>query len=79
MATQYYCLYTQSVRIVCYEIILCAKILTVCESKKDERTEVASGQRLIWGAVAARDDREVSVTVFFLWIIRSDLNKENEA
>lgn len=79
MAMQYYCSYAQSVRIVCYEIILSAKIRIVCESKKDERTEVASGQRLIWGAVAARDDREVSVTVFFLWIIRSDLNKENEA
>ena len=79
MATQYYCLYAQAVRIVCYEIILCAKICIVCESKEDERTEVASGERLIWGAVAARDDREVSVTLFFLWIIRSDLNKENEA
>lgn len=79
MATQCYCLYAQSVRIVCYEIILCAKIRIVCESKKDKRTEVASGQRLIWRAVAAHDDREVSVTVFFLWIIRSDLSKENEA
>lgn len=66
MATRYCCLYAQSVRIVCYEIILCAKICIVCESKTDERTKVASGQRLIWGAVAAHDDREVSVTVFFL-------------
>lgn len=66
MATRYRCLYAQSVRIVCYEIILCAKICIVCESKTDERTEVASGQRLIWGAVAAYDDGEVSVTVFFL-------------
>lgn len=33
--------------IACYEIIFCAKIRIVCESKEDERTEVASGQRLI--------------------------------
>jgi len=64
MATQYYCLYAWSVRIVCDEIILSAKICIVCESKTDEMTEVASGQRLIWGAVAACDDRAVSATIF---------------
>lgn len=36
------------------------------ERKEDERTEAASGQRLIWGAVAACDDREVGVTIFFV-------------